>query len=108
MTDYAIEVTKLDVIDAQGMTDIVENVHWKLTATRDGKSVSMDGHLFLFDPEVNKVSDGFVAFGSLNNDTVLGWINAEPVMESFKTSLSQQLNAFDVQQPTSKPLPWSK
>jgi hypothetical protein len=108
MTDYTLEVTKLDVISAQGVSDIVERVHWKLTATRNGNSVSMEGPLFLFDPAVNKVSDGFVAFGSLNNDTVLGWINAEPVMESFKLSLSQQLNAFDVQQPTSKPLPWSK
>jgi hypothetical protein len=107
MTDYTLEVTGLDVINAQGVTDIVENVYWKLTATRNGNSVSMNGHLFLFDPKINKVSDGFVTFGNLNNDTVIGWINAEPVMESFKTSLSQQLNQFDMQ-PTSKPLPWSK
>lgn len=107
MTDYTLEIIKLDVINAQGVTDIVERVHWKLTATRNGNSVSMDGHLFLFDPDVDKVSDGFVAFNSLNNDTVVGWINVRPVMESFKTSLSQQLNIFD-NQPTTKPLPWSK
>ena len=107
MTDYTLEVTKLDVIDAQGVTDIVERVHWKLTATRNGASASMDGSLFLFDPNVNTVTSGFVPFSGLSNDVVLGWINAEPVMESFKTSLSQQLNVFD-NQPTSKPLPWSK
>lgn len=106
MTDYTLEVTKLDVIDAQGVTDIVERVYWKLTATRNGASVSMDGSLFLFDPNVNSVEIGFVPFSGLSNDIVLGWINAEPIMESFKTSLSQQLNVFD-SQPTSKPLPWS-
>lgn len=106
MTDYTLEVTGLDVIAAQGVADIVERVHWKLTATRNSNSVSMDGSLFLFDPNIDTVADGFVPFAGLTNDTVLGWINAEPVITSFKTSLSQQLNAFD-NQPTSKPLPWS-
>lgn len=106
MDNYELKVTKLDVIQAQGISDIVERVHWKLTATRNGNSVFMDGELFLFDPNVNTVTGGFVPFSGLTNDIVLGWINAEPVMESFKTSLSQQLNVFD-SQPTSKPLPWS-
>ena len=106
MTDYTLEVTKLDVISAQGVNDIVERVHWKMTATRNGNSVSMDGMIFLFDPKIDKVSDGFVPLDSLNSDTVLSWVNSRPVMESFKTSLSQQLNVFD-DQPTSKPLPWS-
>jgi len=107
MTNYTLEITGLDVINAQGVTDIVERVHWKLTATRNGNFVSLDGALFLFDPTVNSVADGFVPFNSLTNEIVMGWINAEPVMESFKTSLSQQLNVFD-SQPASKPLPWSK
>lgn len=106
MDNYKLEVTKLDVIDAQGVSDIVERVYWTLTCTRNGNSASMDGQLFLFDPELNQVSDDFVSFQGLTNDIVLGWINAEPVMESFKTSLSQQLNIFDFQ-PSSKPLPWS-
>lgn len=106
MTDYTLEVTKLDVISAQGVSDIVERVHWTLTATRNGNSVSMDGQLFLFDPNVDAVADGFVSFSNLTKDTVLGWVNTKPIMESFKTSLSQQLNAFD-DQTTSKPLPWS-
>lgn len=106
MTDYTLEVTKLDVISAQAVNDIVEQVHWKLTAARNGASVFMDGSLFLFDPNVNSIENGFISFSSLTNEIVLGWVNAEPVMESFKTSLSQQLNVFD-SQPTSKPLPWS-
>lgn len=105
MTDYTLEITKLDVITAQEVVDIVERVYWKLIASRNNNSVSMDGTLFLFDPEIDKVSDGFVAFENLTNDIVLSWVENAPIMESFRTSLSQQLNSFDVQ-PVSKTLPW--
>ena len=71
-------------------SDVVYNVHWRLTATNEEHSATSIGTQVI---EVEDLS-GFTAFDSVSHDNVIGWVEAamgEEAVASLKSSLDSQL-----------------
>ena len=71
-------------------SDVVYNVHWRLTAANEEHSATSIGTQTI---EVEDLS-GFTAFDSVSHDNVIGWVEAamgEEAVASLKSSLDSQL-----------------
>ena len=71
-------------------SDVVYNVHWRLTAANEEHSATSIGTQTI---EVEDLS-GFTAFDSVSHDNVIGWVEAamgEEAVASLKAGLDSQL-----------------
>ena len=78
--------------------------HWRLNAVDGDYSASTYGTQS-FTPDAD--ADGFVAYDSLTEETVVGWIEAEmgDQVQSMKDSLQSQIDA-DKNPTSADGLPW--
>jgi hypothetical protein len=71
-------------------SDVVYNVHWRLTAANEEHSATSIGTQTI---EVEDLS-GFTAFDSVSHDNVIGWVEVamgEEAVASLKAGLDSQL-----------------
>lgn len=90
---YSWDCKTVDVYPTHdSLSDVVYNVHWRLTATKDDKSTTSIGTQMLSLEDIS--ADAFVAFEELTNEMTSGWVEtalgAERVQE-IKDSLEGQL-----------------
>lgn len=109
------QVTKLDVVPLlNNLSNVVLNVHWKLTLTYQGITDSIEG-VYPLDPPSQET---FVDYNNLTEEQVLDWIfNAPVIKERFKYPLDKASiekilldrlkQKYDEQQTQPQQLPWS-
>jgi hypothetical protein len=88
---YKWNVNTMDVApSANGLSDVVKVIHWRLSAT-DGQyytdsysTVSLDA------PD----AENFTSFDSLTEEQVIAWVESKVDVENVKTGLQNQLAAL--------------
>jgi hypothetical protein len=98
---YTWDVSTVDTYPTKdSKSDVVYNVHWRLTATDDTNKDS-DGEYWtanMYGTQTLDTSDlsSFTAFGSLNAAKVQGWVEAAMTADTvtaIKASLDAQIAA---------------
>ena len=105
-TTFDLNITGLDrtapdyVGVVTGLTDVVYDVEWTLTATEGSDVVTLEGATQIAPPSTSN----FIAFNSLTNDIVKDWIfNSEPFLVHKYTCCNNILNQRVV---VNKSVPW--
>lgn len=101
MTTFDWNCKTVDVYPTSGdNTDVVYNVHWRVTGTSD--QVDADGNAYTATSigtqtlSTEEIVD-FVAFEDLTNELVAGWVQAamgEEAVANLETSLNNQIDAL--------------
>ena len=96
---YAWDVSTVDTYPTKDSnSDVVHNVHWRLTAT-DGTNKDSDGNYWTAGVYGSEGLDtdsisSFTAFGSLNAAKVQGWVEASltaDVVTAMKADLDAEI-----------------
>ena len=105
-TTFDLEITGLDrtapdyVGVVTGLTDVVYDVEWTLTATEGSDMVTLNGSTSIAPPSTSN----FTPFNSLTNDIVKGWIiNSDPFLYHKYTCCN---NILDQRVVADKSVPW--
>ena len=90
---YSWDCKTVDVYPThESLSDVVYNVHWRLTGTKDDKSATNIGTQMVTADDIDP--DTFVPFDELTNEIVTGWVESamgpERVQE-IKDSIDAQL-----------------
>lgn len=101
MTTFEWNCKTVDVYPTSGdNTDVVYNVHWRVTGTSD--QVDADGNAYTATSigtqtlSTEEIVD-FVAFEDLTNEVVAGWVQGamgEEAVANLETSLNNQIDAL--------------
>lgn len=101
MTTFEWNCKTVDVYPTSGdNTDVVYNVHWRVTGTSD--QVDADGNAYTATSigtqtlSTEEIVD-FVPFEDLTNEVVAGWVQAamgEEAVANLETSLNNQIDAL--------------
>ena len=101
MTTFEWNCKTVDVYPTSGdNTDVVYNVHWRVTGTSD--QVDADGNAYTATSigtqtlSTEEIVD-FVPFEDLTNELVAGWVQAamgEEAVTNLETSLNNQIDAL--------------
>ena len=82
----------------EGETNVVYNVHWIVTGTKEDYSVNNIGtQLVLLDPETS-----FIPFDELTNEVVVGWVKdtmGEEQVKAVEDSIASRI--AELENPTS-------
>jgi hypothetical protein len=86
------------------LTNVVETVHWTLTATEDNCSVSMYGSVAVGSPDPATFAD----YSSLTKETVQAWVESAlgDQVETMKETLASQIEAQKAPQTGGLTPPW--
>ena len=105
-TTFDLTITGLDrtapdyVGVVTGLTDVVYDVEWTLTATEGSDMVTLNGATQIAPPSTSN----FTPFNSLTNDIVKGWIiNSDPFLYHKYTCCN---NILDQRVVADKSVPW--
>tara|TARA_A100001515_G_scaffold43675_1_gene34408 strand:+ start:429 stop:779 length:351 start_codon:yes stop_codon:yes gene_type:complete len=105
-TTFDLTITGLDrtapdyVGVVTGLTDVVYDVEWTLTATEGSDMVTLSGSTSIAPPS----KSNFTPFNSLTNDIVKGWIiNSDPFLYHKYTCCN---NILDQRVVADKSVPW--
>ena len=105
-TTFDLKITGLDrtapdyVGVVTGLTDVVYDVEWTLTATEGSDIVTLNGATQIAPPSTSN----FTPFNSLTNDIVKSWIfNSEPFLTHKYTCCNNILSQRVV---ADKSVPW--
>jgi hypothetical protein len=101
MTTFEWNCKTVDVYPTSGdNTDVVYNVHWRVTGTSD--QVDADGNAYTATSigtqtlSTEEIVD-FVAFEDLTNEIVAGWVQGamgEEAVANLEDSLNNQIDAL--------------
>ena len=87
MITYSWEINKVDKVTVDGMTDVIDTVHWYAEAT-DGVHVAHEvGELTLEAPD----PDRFIEFGNLTKLDIVGWLHAKLDTSAIRNTLTNKL-----------------
>ena len=96
MTTYSWDCRTVDTYPAQAeLTDVVYNVHWRLTGTEEAHSATVIGTQNLTVEDIDASS--FVSFENLTHEQVVAWVEAamgEERVDELKASVSAQVAAL--------------
>lgn len=105
-TTFDLTITGLDrtapdyVGVVTGLTDVVYDVEWTLTATEGSDMVTLSGSTSIAPPSTSN----FTPFNSLTNDIVKGWIiDSDPFLYHKYTCCN---NILDQRVVADKSVPW--
>jgi hypothetical protein len=87
MITYSWEINKVDKVTVDGMTDVIDTVHWYAEATDNVHVVHEVGELTLEAPD----PDRFIEFGNLTKLDIVGWLHAKLDTAVIRDSLTTKL-----------------
>jgi hypothetical protein len=87
MITYSWEINKVDKVTVDGMTDVIDTVHWYAEATDNVHVVHEVGELALEAPD----PDRFIEFGNLTKLDIVGWLHAKLDTAVIRDSLTTKL-----------------
>jgi len=99
------QVSNLDCkVSEDNLSDVVYNVHWRVSATEDGYSASVYSTCSLPAPD----PANFIAYADLTQEEVLNWIWANGVDKAgTEAAVQQQIELQKNPVVVSPPLPWA-
>jgi hypothetical protein len=90
---YSWDCRTVDTYPTQGeLTDVVYNVHWRLTGTEDAHSATVIGTQSLTAEDIQP--EGFIAFEDLTHEQVIAWVEeamGEERVAELKASVDSQV-----------------
>ena len=89
MINFEWNVNPMDcVINEDGLTNVVQTVHWRLTGTdENGVSSDVYGAQSFPKPE----ADGYIPFEDLTKEIVVGWLESVLDVESLEKQISDNI-----------------
>ena len=109
---YTWRIERLDAAPTQGeLTDVVRKIHWRLFGSDGVNTTDTYGDV----PLGNADPDSFVVYEELDQETVIGWLEAaidaragedEPTVEQLRAGLAGVLAAKRTPAIVPMPLPW--
>jgi hypothetical protein len=107
MNTYLWEIPQLDCIpSADGQSNVVSMVHWRVNATDGTNNATIYGT----QPLTFDAKNAFVSYADLTKDTVVGWVQAAmgiDAVTSLQEALDKQLEALANPPVVTPPLPWT-
>jgi hypothetical protein len=101
--DWSIGVLDCKVSE-DNLSDVVYNVHWRVSKTEDGYSASVYSTCSLPAPD----PANFIAYADLTKEEVLNWIWANGVDKAgTEAAVQQQIELQKNPVVVSPPLPWA-
>jgi len=99
------QVSNLDCkVSEDNLSDVVYNVHWRVSATEDGYSASVYSTCSLPAPD----PANFTPYADLTKEEVLNWIWANGVDKAgTEAAVQQQIELQKNPVVVSPPLPWA-
>ena len=100
------ELKDIMVKQINGLTDVIVEVNWVLTATHSDGRVKENNQVVILDPPD---STTFSEYSSLTKEEVRGWVRnfiPDDVIESRKNAIIDVFNEGILIQATSKSAPW--
>jgi hypothetical protein len=76
------------VISEDGLTKVIQNVHWKLTGTDDNGVSSQVYGMQSFPPPSE---EGFIPFDQCYQDVVIGWLNSVLDVPSLELQIADSI-----------------
>jgi len=120
---YIWTVDALDVVPSQdGQTNVVSNVHWRVTANNDETKTitNLDGTtstvlayqstVYGTQPLTYTAGSPFTDYSALTKDTVIGWVQAAMGAEqvtAIQANLDNQISNLANPPIITPPLPWT-
>ena len=96
MTTYSWDCRTVDTHPTQGeLTNVVYNVHWRLTGTEEAHSATVIGTQNLTSENIQP--EGFIAFEDLTHQEVISWVEeamGEDKVLELKDSVASQLQSL--------------
>lgn len=89
MINFEWNVNPMDcVIDEDGLTNVVQTVHWRLTGTdENGVSSDVYGAQSFPKPE----AEGYIPFEDLTKEIVVGWLSGVLDVEKLEKQISDNI-----------------
>jgi len=108
MTEYTWKIEQLECIpSADGQSNVVSNVHWRVNATDGASKVTMYGTQALtFDAK-----NAFISYADLTKDTVVGWVQEAMGIDDvtrLQEALDKRLETLANPPVITPPLPWAE
>lgn len=108
MTEYTWVITQLDCIpDVDGQTNVVSNIHWRVSATDGTHTAEAYGCQSLtLDPK-----NAFISYADLTKDQILTWAQESIgiiAITELQEGLDKQLESLANPPVVSLPLPWAE
>ena len=100
------ELKDIMVKQINGLTDVIVEVNWVLTATHSDVRVKENNQIIILDPPD---STTFTEYSSLTKDEVRGWVRnfiPDDIIENRKNAIIDVFNEGILIQATSKSVPW--
>ena len=100
------ELKDIMVKQINGLTDVIVEVNWVLTATHSDGRVKTNNQVVQLDPPD---STTFTEYSSLTKDEVRGWVRnfiPDDIIENRKNAIIDVFNEGILIQATSKSVPW--
>tara|TARA_R100001126_G_C4864557_1_gene169437 strand:+ start:826 stop:1158 length:333 start_codon:yes stop_codon:yes gene_type:complete len=100
------ELKDIMVKQVNGLTDVIVEVNWVLTATHSDGRVKENNQVIILDPPD---STTFTEYSSLTKDEVRGWVRnfiPDDIIENRKNAIIDVFNEGILIQATSKSAPW--
>jgi len=108
MITYTWKIVQLDCIPSvDGQTNVVSNVHWRVSAT-DGTNTT---EIYNSQPLIFDSKNAFVNYADLTKNQVIGWVQEAmgiDVVTRLQESLDNKLKALANPPIVKPPLPWAE
>ena len=106
MTTYTWKIAQLECIpSADGQTNVVSTVHWRVSATDGANTAEVYGA----QPLTFEAKNAFVNYADLTKDTVVSWVQAAmgiDAVTALQEALDKQLESLANPPVVTPPLPW--
>jgi hypothetical protein len=107
MNTYIWKIETLDCIPfVDGQTNVVSNIHWRVSATDDANTTETYGS----QPLIFSSKNAFINYDELTENTVVGWVQEAmgiDVVTKLQETLDNRLEALANPPVVSPKLPWS-
>ena len=103
---FTEKLTNIKVKQISGLTDVIVEVDWVLTATHSDGRVKINNQVVQLDPPD---STSFSEYASLTEDEVRGWVRSfipDEVVETRKSAITSVFDEGYLIESTSKAAPW--
>lgn len=80
------------IIDDDGMTNVIQTIHWRLTGT-DENGISSDVYGSQSFPKPSE--EGFIPFEDLTKEIVVGWLEATLDVPALEAQIEAQINLIN-------------
>lgn len=110
MNTYNWVIESLDCVpSAEGQTNVVSNVHWRIYGTDGATPTPNTACVYGVQPLTYAAGKPFKAYASLTESTVIQWIQkamGDEQIASIEANLDNQINTLANPPVISPPLPW--